>query len=268
MKKITKIILLQVLIIFLIISPVKAEEIPCKISFSSSKTILQPGEEVTVSMLMSNITASEGIQYISGILDYSTDVFEIIYDETDLAEDKLVQFEDDGTDEDNIGMIYVGENDTSATGNKWDVVLLYDEETNSNGILAYSEEKQTQEQTIAKIKFKVKSDAPKTDTKISLKQALVFSMDDDDEGMKIEDASVPFTIKGKETPASSTVENKNNENVKQKKGVNKTNTNNNQQTSNQGTPYTGIDDYFPVIAVIILATVISYFNYKKYKDIK
>ena len=271
MKKIIKIILLQLLITFLIISPVRAEELPCKISLSSSKTSLEPGDEITVSILMSNITVSEGIQYISAILDYSKDVFEIIYDESDLAEDKLVELVEGEGDEDNVAMIYVGENDTTATGNKWDVALLYDEDTDSNGILAFSDNKQTQTQTIAKIKFKVKSDAPKTDAEISLKEALVFSMDDDDEGMEIEGTSVSFTVNGKAAQAANKpVNNINNiENKTENKVENNLKSNiNNVDTANKGTPYTGIEDYIPAIIIIMSVAIVSYFNYKKYKDIK
>lgn len=270
MKKIVKLILLQFLIVFLMMSTVKAEELPCKISLSSSKTTLNPGDEITVSILMSNITVSDGIQYVNAILDYSTDVFEIVYDESDLAEDKLAQFEDEG-DEGNVAMVYVGENDTTLSGNKWDVALLYDEDTESNGILAFSEEKQTQTQTIGKIKFKVKSDAPKIDTKISLEEVSVFSIDDDDDGMKVEDASVSFTVNGKEVAAASQPANNVNnvENRAENKVENKVKENtNNQDTSEKETPYTGIEDYFPVIAIVMLIAVISYFNYKKYKDIK
>ena len=248
------------------INSVKAEDYACKISLSSSKTSLQPGDEVTINILISDITVNEGIQYISAIFDYSTDVFEIIYDESDLAEEKLVEFEEGSEEEGNVAMLYVGENDISATGNKWDIVLLYDQDTNTNGILAYSNEKQTQAQTIGKIKLKVKSDAPKTDTRISIEEVAVFSEGDEDEGKKVGDAYVPFSVNGKEPSASENIikENKVNivniENKKSNENIN--------DTSGTGAPYTGIEDYMPAIVVIITIAIISYFNYKKYKDIK
>lgn len=266
MKKIIKIMLLQVLILFFVINPVKAEEVPCKISLSSNKTSLQPGDEVIVNLSVSNTTISKGIQYISAILDYQADVFDIVYDESDLAEEKLAQFQE-GEEEGNVAMIYVGENDTSATGNKWNVVLLYDEDTKTNGILAYSEEAQTQSQTIAKIKFKVKSDAPKTDSKITLEEITVFTEDDADEGTKTEDTSISFSINGKEPVVVEKPENVSKQNVN-KQNENKHTTGNNQAISQKETPYTGIEDYIPAIAVIIIISIISYFNYKRLKDIK
>lgn len=91
MKKSIKIFLIIALFIILTInnSIYAVEEDVCKVVLSANKTDLKAGDTVEISVKLSNITLENGITYIVGQLDYSQDVFEIVYEDESVVEDAI-----------------------------------------------------------------------------------------------------------------------------------------------------------------------------------
>ena len=91
MKKSIKIFLVIILFIILTInnSIYAVEEDVCKVVLSANKTDLKAGDTVEISVKLSNITLENGITYIVGQLDYSQDVFEIVYEDDSVIEDAI-----------------------------------------------------------------------------------------------------------------------------------------------------------------------------------
>ena len=91
MKKSIKIFLVIILFIILTInnSIYAVEGDVCKVVLSANKTDLKAGDTVEISVKLSNITLENGITYIVGQLDYSQDVFEIVYEDESVIEDAI-----------------------------------------------------------------------------------------------------------------------------------------------------------------------------------
>ena len=91
MKKSIKIFLIMVIFFVLAVnnSIYAVEEDVCKVEISANKTNLKAGDTVEISVKVSNITLENGITYIIGQLDYSQDVFEIVYEDDSVIEDAI-----------------------------------------------------------------------------------------------------------------------------------------------------------------------------------
>lgn len=64
MKKKNIIISLFLILLVILTTSVNAEDEACKVSMSADKTTLENGDTVTITILMSNITKSEGIAQV------------------------------------------------------------------------------------------------------------------------------------------------------------------------------------------------------------
>ena len=79
MKKRNIIIACLLFILILFTTKVNAAEEACKVSLSADKTTLGPGDTVTVSIKVSNVTKTDGISQFIGALDFPSDIFEIVF---------------------------------------------------------------------------------------------------------------------------------------------------------------------------------------------
>ena len=73
------IILFVLWIVILILLPknVYASSESCTLSITPDKTQATPGETITLSLTVSNITSKNGIAIYNGLLDYNSDIFEL-----------------------------------------------------------------------------------------------------------------------------------------------------------------------------------------------
>lgn len=285
MKKTIKTILLFIICIMLSSTFVKAEDEACKITLSADKTTLAPGDEVTINLLMEDITKPTGIIEFISLLNVPDDVFEIIYEDDDELKAEL--------GEEGCEILYNGEHDEDTSiKNPW--YLMYIEEAGFGGICGASiGDPQKESQIVGRIKLKVKDDATNTQATIKLSMTSVVDAEnvDSTEGSTISDSEIKLQIKGeskdKDEPVNNVVQDNNTNNTsKDNTNTGKTNTNNNiknntnsnankvkntnKQTENKATqdvPYTGIEDWIPFIFLGMVISVIAYINYRKYKDI-
>lgn len=238
MRKIIETILLFIFCLILTTTSVKAESEACKITLSADKTSLKPGEEVTITLLMEEITNSAGIYELQTMLDFPEDVFEV------------QTFMDEQLGEE---LVYNGGEDTdSSITNPW--YLMIEE----NVLVGATLNSQKQSQVVGRITLKVKEDAGSTIAKVKLAETLVF--DENGEEYQIADSN---EISLQITAPSQTTTNQN-------QTANKIQPQNKVQTENKATgeaPYTGVEDYIPFIFIGIIICVMAYINYKKYKNI-
>lgn len=284
MKKTIKIILLFIICIMLSSTFVKAEDEACKITLSADKTTLAPGDEVTINLLMEDITKPTGIIEFISILNVPDDVFEIIYEDDEELKAEL--------GEEGCEILYNGEHDEDASiKNPW--YLMYIEESGFGGVCgATIGDPQKESQIVGRIKLKVKDDATNTQATVKLSMTSVVDAEniDSTEGSTISDSEIKLQIAGeskdKEEDTNNEVQNNNTNKDNTSTNTGKTNTNNNiknntnsktnkvtnanKQTENKATqdvPYTGIEDWIPFIFLGMVISVIAYINYRKYKDI-
>jgi hypothetical protein len=293
MKKTIKIALFFIFCIILSTTCVKAEGDEYRVTLSPDKKTLQPGDEVTITILMENTAISNGIYSFVSNIEFSEDIFDIVTEE-DLGDEE-------------IKMLYDGTNDPELidSGNPWGVIMMNDGENKL--LYAQSIEEtpvgQGTSQVVGRIKLKVKSNAMPTTGKLNLLSKTAFdnlevledpTNLDSDAGYTIEDSeqdAVQLQIvssTGSGSTGSSgntgntgstgntgttgntgsqtskddyqTIGNKQNNTQKQNKV----------QTENKATgsaPYTGIEDYIPFIFIGIIISVMAYINYQKYKNI-
>lgn len=283
MKKFTKIFLYFIICMIFLTTYVQAEDKACKISLSANKATLNPGDEVTITLTMSDITKTSGILNFISVLNFSNDIFEIVFEEDKELSEALV-----GTDFEGCEILYSGEKDNDATiKNPW--YVLYLEDGDSKGIYAStSADPQIENQIIGRIKLKVKENVKSTKATVSLLETEVFDSETisnagstgDLLGYEIADSEIALQINGASgTEAPSSGNNtQNNVNIQ---GNVTNNVNNNKNTvnkstnkqtqsankANQNVPYTGIEDYIPFMFIAIIVAVMAYINYRKYKDI-
>lgn len=265
MKKRNIVAICLFLIIMLFTTKVNAESEACKVSLSADKTTLEPGDIVTINILISNVTKTDGVALFCGELDFSSDIFELIFDEED--ETILEDYEDF----EGYSILYSGRNNDEET-NPWYVICA--EESNIKAIIvsmdtAYSEEVTAigagESQVVGKIKLKVKDSAEGTTEKISLTNMEVYGENNINDtttetpvGEEISDSTINLTIKG--TEISTIQENKSKENTELEN-------NSKENLANNNVPYTGIEDTIPVIFILVIIALFTYINYKKYKNI-
>ena len=291
MRKAIKIILLFIICVILPFTVVKAEDEACKITLSADKTILKPGDEVTITLLMENVTKSSGIVEFMAGLDFSKDVFEVIFENDEEVKAELIQ--ELGIE--GLEILYNGENDTdSSVNNPW--YLIYAEPEGVAVIYgATIGDPQVESQIVGRIKLKVKDNATATQAKVTLLATEVYDAEniDSETGHTITDSEIKLQVTGESENVTVNPGNANtntnantnnnantntNTNINTNANTNKTNMNNtiaNKNTSNvvnankatQNVPYTGIEDWAPFIFIGIIISVIAYVNYRKYKDI-
>ena len=267
-RSIIIVLLLQLIAIMFLTGTVNAVDNPCKISLSTNKTTLKPGDEITVNISISDITMDEGVNNIIAVINYSKDVFQIIYDESEEAEEQVALISESRDSEGNVAMFYLGENDTSSTKSNWNG-LVYEDPTGQEGVMFYTGDKQKTSQTMAKMKLKVKDNAPKTNTKLALESIAVY--DSNNTEHPVNDTSISFSIDGieviKNDPPANTVEQNNLVNNVNNNNNNMKNDNANNDIADKDAPNTGIEDYVPAFFLILIIAMFSYINYRKYKDI-
>ena len=268
MKKTIKIVLLFIICIILATTYVKAEDEACKITLSVDKTTVKPGDEVTITLLMENITKTTGIVELVGILDLPQDIFEI-----QTVEDQELATEIEGL---GLDILYSGQKDTDPSiQNPW--YLLLDKETGIYGLMGSTmADPQIESQIIGKIKLKVKESASNTTAKIALVDTEVSDAE------SLSGLTQPYPISNSEITlqinnvSSNPVEEPENPAANQTQEENRVQAQNNMQTQNKvqsenkatgSAPYTGVEDYIPFMFIGIIISLMAYINYKKYKDI-
>lgn len=260
MKKIIKIVFVQIIVMFLVFGQVQADSEPCKITVSSSKKILEPEDEITLNIMMSDVTVNDGIKLFLAMVDYDANIFDVEYDESEDALDEMAEFAAaTGYAEDSIAVLYLGKNDDEISGNTWNAVAICDDEGKMSGIVAYSTEAEKNTQAIAKVKLIVDEEAESTTTKITLEEMQVSS-DGENELELSNDASITYTIEGEKTDAVAGTSSGNNT-------YRNNNTYTNSTTTENKAPNTGLDDYIFAITIVLLIGFISFIKYREYKDI-
>ena len=272
MKKIVKILALMLILMFFTTNIVNAADYPCKLSLSSSKTTFKPGDEITINISIADITLSEGINNITAIIDYPEEIFDVIYDESEEAEEQVAIYSESLESQGNVAMFYIGKNDTTSTKSNWNGLLYYDS-TGKKGIMLTANERQKSSQTIAKLKLKVKDNVPKTSAKISLESIVAYDANTNEK--EVNNTSITFSIDGVQTIqnalGTSNLPNNhgsgnNNSNSNENKNAMQNNNIEN-DISDKEAPNTGVEDYLPAFSIIIIIAIFSYINYRRYKDI-
>ena len=269
MKKRTIIILCLLFAIILITTKVNAAEEACKVTLSADKTTLGPGDTVTVSISISNVTKTDGISQFYGALDFPSDIFELVLEEDD--ETIVADYEE----YEGYSILYSGRMEATVT-NPW--YIIYAEAEGEPGFVAGIDTKALEtvqpvksgsSQTIGKIKLKVKDGAEGTSAKLTFADMEVFGPNDLNdtttdvpEGSEISDATVNFTLTGMEAQEEQEPEEKSTG----LEEVTKVTANKDNKASNN-VPYTGIEDTIPVIFILIVIATLAYINYRKYKNI-
>lgn len=260
MKKSIKIIFILTLsmIVLLINSTVYADSDACKIDLSSNKTTLNIGDEIQLSIKMSNITTSEAIANFAGQLDYDQDVFEI-------------EYITDSTTEENLGLSDL-RNETGASDLKiayyeeggWYIACQEIEGADGAAIMGETTgDPATSSTTIGIIKLKVKDTATTTTTTISLRSTSVVDVKEKTYELSKE-ASVNFTVNAINTTIQSGTQNTTNSKIQ---NIATTSNETANSTANTSAPYTGVEEILPIIFVVAIITVVAFVKFVKYKDI-
>lgn len=266
MKKISIICICLVLLTSILTTNVKAVDEACQITLTANETTLKPGDIVTIDVQMSNIMKPSGIAQFYGILEYSNDIFEVIFDEDPELKQSLA-----GTEYENCEILYSGAKDTSSSiASPW--CFLYVNVGGTSGIYATTEgDPQIATQVIGKIKLKVKDGVTSTTTKVSLTEMEAIDAETiansgntgNLQGYKVSDTNINLTIKG---TSQDNIQNVNN-NTDNTKNNQKTNVYQNDKKDDKPLPSTGIKDILPIIIILIVISIIAYIKYKKYQDI-
>ncbi len=217
-----------------------------KFAMSASATTVKPGNEVTITMAISDIDLGEnGMNTLEGVLDYDRNIFE-------------------GVKSSDI-----------TTQNGW-VVTYNDEETGLNGkFLATKTGTGVKEnQTLATIKLKVKENVSNQTTTVTIKD---IATNDGTNLVEETDKTVSIKI---ETPSSSSNQGSSEKNNVNTAGNGSASTNTNKATTGSSTsknknkntnksslPKTGVDDTIIVVGIvtIVIAGIVSYIRYRQYK---
>ena len=266
MKKAINIIVCFLVSLIILTTSVRAEDEACKISVSADKTTLKPGDEVTITLLMSNVNKTSGISQLLSILEYSNNIFEIVPVIDSELKSNLAD-----TEFKDCQILYSGEKDTDTTiKNPW--YILYVENSGVKGIYgATTADPQIESQIIGKIKLKVKENVQSTKTTVGIVDTEVYDAEtisnatstENLTGYKISDSKIELQINGV-TNTETTV---NNSSIT---GSQSKTQNSQQQTENKAkkeVPYTGIEDIIPFIFIVLIIGVVSYIRYIKYKDL-
>ena len=245
MKKSIKICIVFLILMLLIISNSYAASEACKVSMSSNKEgTLNIGDEVEISITLSNITLTGGITKIGAELSYDQNIFDIVYEEDSSIADNL-DLSEFGSE--NLKVVHYQEGG-------W--YLATSEVEGSNGAALIGEN--TGDPTIAtgvigKIKLKVKNTVTTTTTDIKLKTITVFGADESENTISSE-ASTNLKINAVSNKTTNTTK--------------KNNTNGQNTTANTSTPYTGVEEVAPIIIAVAIIAIVAFVKLIKYKDIK
>lgn len=269
MKKFIQIILCFIINLLLFTTYVNAESDACKLTLSADKTTLKPGDVVTITLKISDITKSSGIAQIISKLDYSEDIFEPIKVTDKDLEETLAETElKDAT------LLYSGlANSDSSIKNPW-YFLQVKKNGNKGFYASTAADPQIETQVLGKMKLKVKNNASTTTTKVALKEIEAYdaqgiSNPENAQTFPVKDSSIELKI----SSSSNEPTNSNNNTSRNNTSKNNTNTttNNNanisNNTANTNVPHTGVENFAPIIIIAIIISIISYFAYEKYKNV-
>ena len=270
MKKIVKMFLILIVLIFSFGVTVYAAEQACKITMNADKSTVKPGDTVTVTLTASDITAAEGIGMFLAEFKYNANIFELIVEENEELKAVSAQIEEMfGFEKSEV--IYSGLENITANLNPW--YLLCFESEGEKAIFGSPLTAQKDTQEIGKIKFKVKEGVTETADTIELGTIIVYdglilddTKKDSAKEYTISGNSVSLTIK----PVSNSGGNQQIPQVNNSTNTNKEGTTQNSNTNNKTptqAPNTGVEDYLPFVFIIITIGTFSYIKYKKYKDI-
>lgn len=250
----------------------------CKITLSADKTTLKPGDEVTISVKISDITKSTGITQLISILDYSDSIFEPIFVKDNELQEILADTEFKDTP-----ILYSGLTTAETSeDNPW-YLLQLNSDGNKGLYASIIGDPQKKSQIIGKFKLKVKENATATTAKISLKDSEVY----DAEGLSNPDNATSYPISNatldlkinktsidntnsNTTKPSGSDKNTTPSNTNKNKNSNTAPKQNNTQTTNKAdkdVPYTGSEDFIPVILIITIISIVSFKGYQKYKGV-
>ncbi len=269
MKKIIKIFLLFIISIALVTTCVNAEDEACKITLSADKTTLKPGDIVTITLTMENVTKASGIIELGTYLEFDNSIFEIQSVEDQELANEL------GMEGSEAKIIYSGRKDIESNGtNSW--YLLLGEEDGLYAVAGATEgDPVIASQSVGKIKLKVKDNAGNTSATIKLTDTLVYDAESTE--YSISDSEIGLQIIGASgsTSSGNSVVNNDYDTIEDDSdimgnSIGNQSQKNNTQTENKATgqaPYTGVEDYIPFIFIGIIICTVAYINYKKYKNI-
>lgn len=246
MKKFIKIFIVLILILFvLFVNSVKATA-TVNITATPNKTTLSPGDELKINILASNVAIEGGITSYAMRFVYDTNIFDIeVEDRTENEAD--LQNMATQLDVDTVDLVSM---DTTETA---DWSLLIGKTGTEKLLMGSNEEAQTSNQQIGQIKLVVKDNATTGITNISLNTITAGNDTVTSDDNSINDISIALTISSQPvapTPKTST----------------NTNTTSNKVSQNT-MPQTGIKETMPIIFIALIIVGISYFKYKKYKNI-
>lgn len=276
MKKRNIIIALLILFIALLITTVNAADEACLISATADKTTLNPGDTVTIKLIMSNVKKTDGISQFIGVLDFSDDIFEIVPDNDESLKADYQAYS-------NYDILYSGRQNEEEQ-NPWYTVYVKEEEQKgifSSVDTAFSNNIQSvkpgDSKTVGEIKLKVK-DSAKGTTTIKITDMEVYDKNSADtnngssEGDKISDAAVTLTINEKTSTSGTTTvgtqgttQQQNQQSQAQGSTIQKQNTTDNKAKND--VPYTGAKEEISAIVIVLLITVLAYIKYNKYKNV-
>ena len=272
MKKTLKIILYFLVFIILLTNSANAEDVACKISLSANKTTLNAGDELIITLSMSNVSKENGISDFVSVLEFSDDIFELVFEEDEELSAAL-----ENTEFKDCKILYSGDKDTDTTiKNPWYLLCLEDEEGGKAIYGSTSADPQISNQVVGKIRLKVKGNAETTKATISITDTEVFDPEAISKyettgnliGYEIEDSKIELQIKGKSNNGGLPVNNSIQNNAIQKNNINIDVNTHVENKANQNVPYTGIEDYIiPFIFIVVIIAVLAYINYRKYKEI-
>lgn len=208
-------------------------------SLEPSSSTVAKGGTVDIKINLSGINAGDGLYNFSAVLNYDNTVFE------DITESSIVE-------EASAGWKRTYSADTKK--------LLLDN-------ASYVKDNQT----IATIKLKVKSEVQVESSTFGLTEVKAANMEGEIQGKEIStviqigegEGAIPVT---NEAPADNNpiVIGDDNSSVDENFANEVNNLVDDDNTSNSDVPYTGMEDYIvPLIAVVIVLGVISFINYKK-----
>lgn len=241
----------------------------CKMQLSADKTTLNIGDEVTLTVKVSDIASGEAIQGIVGTLNYPQDIFEIEYI-TDSQIEENIALSDMRTTSgiDNLKVVYYSESG-------W--YILCGEVANSDGAALYAETTGSDpiesSQEIGTIKLKVKDSAITTTTPIKVTDINIENAEGNTSSITTE-PSVNFTVNALTSSGGSSSGNSGSSGgtssgTKNNTGANTgINTSTKNTSANTSAPYTGAKEVAPIILIVTIIAVVVFIKLIKYKDIK
>lgn len=253
MKKFLKILIIFIIAICFFVSFSYAAEDICKISLTSDKTTLKAGDKVKMNISMSNIKTADGILALGGVLQYDSDVFDVLYVENQEIKDEIKGM----TELDDFEILYIGDLEVE-NSIPWYMISIPGDEGTIAILGSSLSDPQISEQSVVTVELKVKGETQSTNTEISLTE-LVAVDGSQKEHTLVNNTSIEYSIQGSTKSSNSYNDDKNN----LSSGSQKTSTKEN--IAKTETPYTGVEDAtLPLIAITFIISTVSLIKYIKY----